>query len=463
MTKPRIGLLPLYLELYDASMPELHGQMEAFVDKISSEMETRGISMVRVPICRLSGEFHAAVQQLEDSGADAIVTLHLAYSPSLESIDALASTRLPIVVLDTTPTFSFGPTQNPDEIMFNHGIHGVQDLCNLLIRRGKKFALEVGHWEKSDVLDRVASWCRAAKVASSLRSARVGRIGPSFAGMGDFDIPSETLKAAIGMETVACTPDKLRALVPDENESIVGDEIRRSSEVFDIGDVSDKAHRTTVRAGIAIRRWIEQERLTAFSMNFMAIDSKSGLPTVPFVEAGNALVRGLGYAGEGDVLTAGLVGALLSVYPHTTFTEMFCPDWENDTVFLSHMGEMNYNLADSRVELVEKPFPWTDAEAPLVPSGRYMGGSAVLIDLAPGPDDTFALVISPVEMLSADGKDMFSESVRGWFSPSIPLEDFLRRYSEAGGTHHLALVYGADPKDFCHLAGIMGWKSVILD
>jgi len=32
--------------------------------------------------------------------------------------------------------------------------------------------------------------------------------------------------------------------------------------------------------------------------------------------------RGIGYAGEGDVLTAALTGALLSVYPDTSFTEV---------------------------------------------------------------------------------------------------------------------------------------------
>jgi L-arabinose isomerase len=207
---------------------------------------------------------------------------------------------------------------------------------------------------------------------------------------------------------------------------------------------------------------MERERLTGFTVNFLAVDSVSGLPTVPFVEAGKSLARGLGYAGEGDVLTAGFVGALLSVYPETTFTEMFCPDWEHDAVFLSHMGEMNYNLADGKVVLMEKPFPWTDVENPLVPAGRYKAGHAVLIDLAPGPENSYSLIASSVEMLPALGEDRMSESVRGWFRPFLPLPEFLRKYSEAGGTHHLALVYGADMEDFHRLGRIMGWRVEIL-
>ena len=54
------------------------------------------------------------------------------------------------------------------------------------------------------------------------------------------------------------------------------------------------------------------------------------------------------------------MGTLLQAYPDTSFTEMFCPDWEGNQIFLSHMGEMNLKLAAAKPRLVEKPFPFTD-------------------------------------------------------------------------------------------------------
>ena len=57
------------------------------------------------------------------------------------------------------------------------------------------------------------------------------------------------------------------------------------------------------------------------------------MPTLPFLEASKAMARGIGYAGEGDVLTSALVGTLLSVYPETSFTEMFCPNWKDGRYF----------------------------------------------------------------------------------------------------------------------------------
>ena len=52
------------------------------------------------------------------------------------------------------------------------------------------------------------------------------------------------------------------------------------------------------------------------------------MDTMPFLEISKAMSRGIGYAGEGDLLTAALVGALLAAWPRTTFTEIFCADWK---------------------------------------------------------------------------------------------------------------------------------------
>ena len=105
----KIGLLPLYIDIYDISSPHVRPRMKAFYGKIAGSFEALGFEVVRTAdFCRLRAEFAEAVALFEKERADAIVTLHIAYSPSLEAIDALTATRLPIVVLDTTETLNFG-------------------------------------------------------------------------------------------------------------------------------------------------------------------------------------------------------------------------------------------------------------------------------------------------------------------------------------------------------------------
>ena len=112
MKEIKIGLLPLYLKLYDELAPEARIKFSEFNDIISKEFEKRGIEVVNPGICCVEDEFNTAVALFEKEKVDAIVTLHLAYSPSLESSKVLANTKIPIVVLDTTYDFSFSPYEN---------------------------------------------------------------------------------------------------------------------------------------------------------------------------------------------------------------------------------------------------------------------------------------------------------------------------------------------------------------
>ncbi|MDH7600904.1 MAG: hypothetical protein QHI38_02000 [Armatimonadota bacterium] len=460
MRQPKVGLLPFYLELYDRAMPEVRLRIDEFRSTISTELSRRGLDVIDVPVCRTKLEFARAVKTIENSGADAIVTLHLAYSPSLESEEALALTDLPIIVLDTTPSFDYGPETDPDLLMYNHGIHGVQDMCNLLIRNGKRFWIEVGHWQHSDVLDRVAASARSARMASAMRTVRVGRIGEPFAGMGDFLVDPTELGETIGVTVVTSDCRELARFLPGPDSPEVAAELERDHRLFAGEALGSEAHLRSIRAGLAVRRWLEEQNLSAFSMNFLAFDRASGIDVVPFLEASKAMTRGIGYAGEGDVLTAALGTAIASVYRDVTFTEMFCPDWQSNRIFVSHMGEVNLNLLAGKPILREMPFPWAEVENPVIAVGRLRGGKAVFVDLAPIADRSFSLIVSDVQVVDVQGPDRMEDSVHGWFTPPVPITDFLAAYSKAGGTHHAVLVYGDVAHEIIRFGEMMGWNVV---
>lgn len=462
MSKGKIGLLPMYIALYDESSPGIRPQIEEFYSKIADEFGKRGVEVETTEVCRLEKEFEESIRKFEKAGVDAIVTLHLAYSPSLESSKALSSTKIPVLVLDTTPDYEFGPDQDESKIMFNHGIHGVQDMCNLMIRNDKPFQIEAGHWANSDVIDRVCGWINAAYMANVMKNMRVGIIGQPFKGMGDFAVDSEQLRSTIGIDTVECKPDAIEKLIQSISDNEMEEEIIKDRERFIVNNVDEKAHLCSLKAGLAVRKWIKKEGLGAFTFNFLSLGKKSGLPTVPFLEASKELGEGCGYAGEGDVITAALVGAIASVYKDTTFTEMFCPGWKENLIYLSHMGEINVSLTGEKPVLKKIPFRYTDAEEPVIAVGRYKKGEAVLVNLAPGKDNSYTLIVVPVMMKDTGRQDNMKETVRGWFEPPIPVPDFLSQYSRIGGTHHSALVYGDVKDEIMKFGEIMGWNIKVI-
>jgi L-arabinose isomerase len=169
------------------------------------------------------------------------------------------------------------------------------------------------------------------------------------------------------------------------------------------------------------------------------------------------MAEGVGYAGEADALTAAFVGALLQGFGEATFTEMFCPDWSGNAVFMSHMGECNVALAAGPVRLVEKDYRFGEAENPAVAVFALRSGPATLVNLAPGPEDSFDLIASRVRVLDYGAAPGFPDVPHYWIRPEdSDLRDFLRRYSECGGTHHSALVMGDQLDAMSRLAGMLG-------
>ncbi len=464
MRDTRIGLLPLYVELYDLTVPQLRPQIDAFHQKVVGALSDAQLTVHTSSVCRTKKEFQGAIQAFVDAEVDAIVTLHLAYSPSLESEDALKNVDCPILILDTTPNYCFDQSTDEAQIMLNHGIHGVQDMCNLLKRNNKIYSVFAGHIEHSDVIARVKKAADMAKAAKRFRTARVGIIGEPFEGMGDFQVQDREMRDHLGIEVVRYDWEQGAQRIEKVCQEQIDKEFEQDSNDFEMdAELTREVYDRSARTGLGVRGWVRDEELSAFTINFLATaGSRPGLPVMPFVECSKAMAAGIGYAGEGDVITAGLVGALLGANPNVTFSEMFCPDWKNGSVFMSHMGEFNYNVASGKPFLTEKEFEFTDAQNPTVAYSTMKGGEAVLVNLAPLENGRFLLLLKKGEMTRIDGENKLGESVNGWFRPEGGLARFLEEYSKNGGTHHNLIVYGETPETLVYFAEYCGLETIIL-
>ena len=457
MKKVKIGFLPLYVKLYDDGAPNMRLRIDAFADKIANLLRDRNdVEVVKGDICRLEIEFAKTVAEFEKEDVDCIVTLHLAYSPSLESEKVLKNTKLPIIILDTTPNFEF--TDDDDlSISYNHGIHGVQDMCNLLVRNNKQFFIEAGHYEKSDVIERVVKRAKGIKAANAFKNSKVGRIGGEFAGMGDF-LVDDSVFCELGIDRIEMQPDEVKEYIFKVTDAEIDAEITSDKAKYDVdGTIETDFLRNRIKGDLAVRKWIEDNDLTAFTANFLNVKKDFGLFGMPFPECNKAMERGIGYAGEGDMLTAALVGAFMNVCDETSFIEMFCPDWKNDIIFISHMGEMNTALSEDKPKFLKKPMKYSDIDTTWL-CGTYKSGEATLIDLAPLGGNKFRVIASRVEMKTPECKKFKGNTTCGWFKPNKNIGDFLCNYSKLGGTHHLSVMYGDMRKTAQTFAKVMNFE-----
>lgn len=457
----KIGLLPLYVKLYDDKLPELRIRLEKFYNEIFEMFTARGITVIKSDFCRLKDEFCSAVSSFEKNDVDAIVTLHMAYSPSLESIEALSKTKLPIIVLDTTETLDFTNTQNPNEIMYNHGVHGVMDMCSMLTRYGKEYIIAAGHYKISPCIDEACGYVRAIVSANALKNSKIGLIGGLFDGMGDIQVPFSELKERFCVEVCELDSTTVSNYYNAVTKEEIDAEKKENAERFKFADnVIEEEYDKSVRSSLAVRKAVKENGFSSFSINFTRMGNESGLASMPFIECCKSLENGIGYAGEGDVLTASFVGALIKSYPETNFVEIFCPDWVNNALFLSHMGEVNYRVAAITPEISRVGVNYSPGEFPYVGYTRMKGGKGVYLNVCRGKDD-FKLVLTEAEMVDYDS-DNFDGSMRGWMKVNCDCGEFLKKYSQNGATHHSIFIYGATAEEIRYFGHLLNLETVII-
>ena len=464
MKKIKVGYLPFYIKLYDDSNSRYRESVVLYMNKLIKMIEDSGFEVVHADeVCRIKPEFDRAAAKFNaDDEICAVITQHLAYSPSLESIEALKSLKAPIIVFDTTPDLDLIKyADTVDKIMDNHGIHGVQDMCNMLKRNRIHYELCVGHVWDDNVLEELFGYIRAAYAAKTFKECRIGMVGGEFEGMGDFRITDEEYEREIGVKTVRMTAGDAKQHLAEVTDEEVAAEMEEDRQKYTVCALETENYEAATRSGLAVRKWMEAEKLNGVTVNFLHTD-ENALPKMPFVECCKVMERGLGYAGEGDNLTAGLVASLISAFPETTFTEMFCPDWHKDTILLSHMGEMNPRLCEKKPTLNDKPFRYNSCGDTVSLAGCFKSGPAVLVNLAP-VGSGFSLILAPVDMVQSGKSDKaYINEVRGWMKPKLPLPEFLKAYSMEGGTHHSAMVYDTDVEALAAFGRMMGFGVKVI-
>ena len=85
------------------------------------------------------------------------------------------------------------------------------------------------------------------------------------------------------------------------------------------------------------------------------------------------------------------------------------------------------------------------------------------MNIAPAPNDSFSLIVAPVEVLGEGTHPDYQEWIRGWIKPELPLNEFLEAYSMHGGTHHCALVLGDCRREITAFARAAGFETVVLE
>ena len=442
--EPRIYVIGLSLELYHEVFRDfdaiLAGQLKKYGESLSK------ISVVKqVEICRDLNQVENGFKKAESLGVDCVVLIPMCYTTSLNALDPVLRTDIPIVVWNTQEAETFDENYDFDILLRNHTAQGAQDLTNVLLRNGKPFGLECGHYEDDRVLSKLGGWFKAARAFRAARDCRVGRLGHPFPGMGDFAFDESAMAADWGPSVIDLDFARLAELVSEVDEKSSDAILRRDKEIFLIDPkVTKEIHQLSVKLELALRRLVNENSLDALTMNFLDLMDDGGIATIPFLGINKLIAEGLGYAGEGDVVTAAAMAELRQLAGVANFTEMFTIDYQQNHLLMTHMQECNPALArrDSKIKLARKDF-WANGVEPYV--GMWFTlepGDVTLLCVTSDESGDFKFIVKEAEIL--DRPPFEKLDIPHWTLAlmDVGVEDFLTSYGRAGGSHHLCAAPG---------------------
>lgn len=459
--RARVGLLGLMLEMYD-QYPELKPQMAGFGAELARVLSPFA-DVAFSGVCNTREQVDRAVAAFEADDRDLILVVLLTYAPSHIALPALLRTRLPVVILNTQQLYGVTEEVTSDDTFANHGMHGVQDLANVLLRANREFQIVTGHYQEEGTLAELRGWCDAARAARFARNLRVGLIGYPMEGMGDFGIDHTALLAQIGVEVHHIPMQAVAALARSAPLDEVARQMEEDCQNFIIEEgITPAEHEASSRLEWALRRVLQDGKLGGVAAHFGAINEEGQLETLPFLAASKLLAEGYGFGAEGDVTSSAAVAILMALAGDAGFTEMFTMDFAGNSALMAHMGESNWKLArrDTPIDMVRSGLKLVDMRAaPLLLAFSLAPGEVTLASLTTVDQGRLRFVVTEGQVV--DFPYVSALRVPHFkFRPQGDLRDFLNRFSRAGGSHHQALIYGHWADTIQKLATLLGAECV---
>lgn len=459
--KPKIGLLGIMQELYDDDIPNITEHQEEYAREVCDQLadvadwEFPRAARNREDIEEILGEFN-------HQNLDGVMIVMLTYGPAMRTVRALQRNNLPLLLANIQPVPEVTTDWDMDDLTYNQGIHGAQDMANAIIRTtGDNFEVISADWKSEEFKSYVGDWARAAQAAAALKRMRIAAIGKMH-GMGDTLTDEAAFTRVIGPEVNREYIGQIYRNMEAVSDQAIEEQMAIEKERFDVDDdMPEKNFRYAVRMYLGFKQFLEEGDYDGFSAHFDTFKGDGRFEQINMLAASNLMAEGYGYAAEGDTNTASFVAAGHVLEENAHFTEMYAMDFKRGSMLMSHMGEGNWKVArgDEPVRLANRELGIGDLDNPPTTVFRAEPGPATMVSLVPLVGEEFRLVVAQGEILDSE-KYPTIEMPYFHFKPDSGLRACNDGWLKAGGTHHQTLHLGDQRQKWQMLCRMLGIEYV---
>jgi L-arabinose isomerase len=453
--------------LYGPEAIEQVGQHSQEIAAALNDAAAIPTKVVYKPVVTTPEDIYDVCQQANtDPNCVGVVTWMHTFSPAKMWIAGLNALQKPLAHLHTQYNQDIPWADiDMDFMNLNQAAHGDREYGFIVSRMRRNRKVVVGHWQDSDVQERLGAWARAACAWADCQNMKVVRFGDNMRYVAVTEGDKVEAQMRLGwsvntwgvgdlVEVVNAASDSDISALVDEYESSysLADDLKK-------GGARHDSIREAARIEWGLRKFLEDGNFKAFTTTF---EDLHGLAQLPGLAPQRLMADNYGFSGEGDWKTAALVRAMkvmsAGLEGGTSFMEDYTYHMNPNgmKVLGAHMLEICPTIADGKPSLEVHPLGiggkadparlvFTSATGPAI--------NASLMDMG----NRFRMVVNDVDVIAPDSPMPKLPVARALWEPKPNFKDALAGWIYAGGAHHtgfsLSLTW-EHMNDFAEMAGI---------
>ena len=412
---------------------------------------------------------------LEASADDRVIGLIAwmhTFSPAKMWISGLNALDKPLLHLHTQANVKLPwSTIDMDFMNLNQAAHGDREFGYILTRLGIRRKTVAGHVSDPAVVERIATWARAAAGWAATRSLRLARFGDNMRYVAVTEGDKTEAESVFGVQVNTWGVNDLVAAVNTASESEIATLVEQYEDLYDVAAELRKGgeRHESLRYGAAIeiglRSFLSEGNFGAFTTNF---EDLGGLRQLPGLAVQRLMADGYGFGAEGDWKTAILVRAAKVMGAGLPGGASLMEDYTYDLtpgaelILGAHMLEVCPTLTASRPTLEVHPLAIGAREDPVRLVFTADAGPGVVVALS-DMRDRFRLVANAVDVVPPSEPLPRLPVGRAVWKPRPDFGTSTACWLAAGAAHHTVMSTAVGVEAFADFARMAGTELLVID
>jgi L-arabinose isomerase len=449
----RIGVFGIGLAAYWPQFEGLKERIEGYQRRVEERVRALGGDVVSAGLVDTEQAARAAGDRFASSQVDLVLCHAVTYATSSTVLPVIQAAKVPALLLGLQPAATLEYAEvDTGEWLANCAACCVPEIAGALTRARVPYDTVAGTIDDDPrAWTKIGAWVRAAGVARSLRRARLGFMGHTYAGMLDLYSDFTAVHAQLGAHVEVLEIDDLGTRVAAAAGAEVAAKTAEIRDAFKFADpsadpiagpVTDEQLDWSARVAVGLDTLAADFELDGLTYYYRGADGNEAERLGAGMIVANSLLtaRGVITSGEGDLKTNVAQLLLDRLGAGGSFTEFYALDFADDFVLMGHDGPGHIGIAQEQPTLRSLRVFHGKRGAGLSVEFKVRHGPITIVGCTQTAEGRLKLIVAEGE--SVPGATFRIGNTNSRLRFGLPPAEFFERWCEHGPTHHVALGIG---------------------